>query len=206
MTEEERGHRLINETEPFQQLFLPKDDEGDEPPVRWMQIRAYEMYKYADLWVYRYKMREIPAWWGGYVHWFGDDLSEGEEEGYQMDPPLGAFAFGERREEGGWLYAWDDNHETVLRKSPYKAAYQVMDLMRNLCNELVTLSQAKHAEKHPDPRSHLGEWDAWMNERRRIVRHNQRRRTMYHFEQLGGLLDIYRPDHPSYLPPFPFDL
>ena len=204
MTEEERGNRIITETEPFNQLFMPDDDAGDHPPNRWMQIRGYEMYQYADLWAYRYKLHQIPAWWGGYVHWFGDDLTEaGDEEGYQADPPLGDFAFGRKQEVGGWLYCWDDNHETVLGHSKYKAAYQVIDHMRNLCNELVQLSQQKHAERHPDPRSHLAEWDAWMNERRRIVRHNQRRRTSFHFEKLGGLLDMYDPDSPSYMPPHP---
>ena len=208
-TEEDPGTRPISETEPFEPLFLPKDDEEeDQAPVRWLQIRGYEMYEYADLWAYRYKLREIPAWRGGYVHWFGEDLTdlENEEDDRHVVLPIGDFTLGWRHDAGGFIYAWGDNHETALQKSKYKAAHQVIDHMRNLCNELVQLSLQKHAERQTDPRSHLAEWDAWMNKRRRIVRYNQRRRTMYHFEQLGGLLDMYRPDHPAYLGPFPFGL
>ena len=56
MTEEDYRVRLINETEPFEQLWTLKDDE-EGAPNRWMQLRTYEMHEYADLWVYRYKMK-----------------------------------------------------------------------------------------------------------------------------------------------------
>lgn len=98
MTEEERGHRLYTETEPFEQHFTPKDN-GGNAPNRWMQLRAYEVTEYADLWVYRYKLGQVPAWWGGYIHWFGVDLSD--VEGDRDDDPPGPYAFGERQHKHG---------------------------------------------------------------------------------------------------------
>ena len=75
-----------------------------------------------------------------------------------------------------------------------------MAVLHRLLNELVHISQAKHAERHSDPRSHLAEWSAWMKDRQWHVRENQGKRTIRHFDEIGRLLDMYKDDR---FPPFP---